>query len=593
MQNLSLIIILWFLPFTCHTQSIPNLELSYWLEDLDSLDQLIQNKHANPFWVSSKKEYTSILEKVKKELKTKETTDEQKIIALMQLIAATHDGHSSLRGRYDYFGYLPITFQWFGDDLHIVRTSDQYEAALGGKILSIDGNPLNKVLEKLKQVVPHSTKDRFKKFSPYYLHLPGLLYGLGMAQQKDQIKLKYLSIKGKQESITFRSMSEEEEERARFITIEPPSGRPLYRQKEEDEYWLTYLEKEQILYLKFNRLASKKDESIWQFAAHFKVFLDSLPVRKTIVDIRDNGGGNSSFGLPIWEILKYHPKVNQAGKLFVFTGFKTYSAAIQFANIVELQTKAIFVGEPIGGRPNHPGDGEAYVLPHSKTKVLLSSLYHVSTFDMDERLYIQSDFHITLTFPDFLTGNDPLLNFVKTYQHKGKNNNIKPVENIIGTYEFNQDKSLRIIQVSGELRAEIPFTLSTPLYSNDGMNFTTEVKGLNFQIKNPNSLIMHLPDGNQLNLRQKTSKTPSPWELIESVSKEEADIAFKNLKRKFPDLHSLKDHQISAVAIQLYHHLKATKGREQALEKIRNLLEIGIEINGGKAPFCKYMKRFF
>lgn len=593
MQNLTSIIIILFFPFTCHTQSIPNLELSYWLEDLDSLDQLIQSKHATPFWVSSKKEYSSVLKAVRKELKTKATTNEQKIIALMQVIAATHDGHSSLRGRYDYFGYLPITFQWFGDDVHIVRTSDQYEAALGGKILSIDGNPLNKVLEKLKSVVPHSTKDRFKKFSPYYLHLPGLLYGLGIAKQKDQIELKYLSTKGKQASITFRSMSEEEEEQARFISIEPPGGRPLYRQKEEDDYWFTYLEKEQILYLKFNRVASAKEESIWQFAARFKVFLDSLPVQKTIVDIRDNGGGNSSFGLPIWEILKYHPKVDQAGKLFVFTGFKTYSAAIQFANIVELQTKAIFVGEPIGGRPNHPGDGEAYVLPHSKVKVLLSSLYHISTFDQDERLCIQSDFPITLTFPDFLTGTDPLLDFVKAYQHPTIEKSAKPAHNIIGKYEFSPDKCLQIFQTSDELRAEIPFILSTPLYSKDGFTFITEVKGLQFQITNNDALVMQLPDGSQLNLHQKINQTPSPWKLIESASKTEAAIAFKDLKLKHPDLHALKDHQISMNAIQLYHHLKATKGRKLAVEKIRNLLDIGIDINEGEAPFCKYMQRFF
>ena len=61
---------------------------------------------------------------------------------------------------------------------------------LGSKIVGVNDLGIEAVLERLRLVVPHANESRFKKFSGFYLHLPGLLYGLGITDNPDKVTFK-------------------------------------------------------------------------------------------------------------------------------------------------------------------------------------------------------------------------------------------------------------------------------------------------------------------------------------------------------------------------------------------------------------------
>src|SRR5262249_58624860 len=100
-------------------------------------------------------------------------------------------------------------------------------------------------------------------------------------------------------------------------------------------------------------------------------FVETNPVDRFVLDIRQNGGGSAQLNTPFIHGLIRSDKVNQPGKLFVIIGRSTFSAAVLLVGDLVKHTRAIFVGEPTGGKPNHYGMGgisgqTSFTLPNSR-----------------------------------------------------------------------------------------------------------------------------------------------------------------------------------------------------------------------------------
>jgi len=118
-----------------------------------------------------------------------------------------------------------------------------------------------------------------------------------------------------------------------------------------------------------------RDETVADFVQRVFEFADANRVNRFVLDIRLNGGGNKRLNPPIIEGLVARPWLDQPGKLFVTIGRGTFSAAVHLATELEARTKAIFVGEPTGGRPNHYGDSESVRLSNSGLVVTPATIY--------------------------------------------------------------------------------------------------------------------------------------------------------------------------------------------------------------------------
>ena len=131
-------------------------------------------------------------------------------------------------------------------------------------------------------------------------------------------------------------------------------------------------------------------------------------VRRVVVDIRHNYGGETFASAPVLALLK-RPDLDRQGQLFVITGRNTFSAASLFAASLESETSAIFVGEPMGGSPNLYGDTTDVPLPYSRLVLTIATQYFVGSTPDDLRLTIEPDIPAPLTAADFFAGRDPAL----------------------------------------------------------------------------------------------------------------------------------------------------------------------------------------
>ncbi len=87
----------------------------------------------------------------------------------------------------------------------------------------------------------------------------------------------------------------------------------------------------------------------------------------------------------------------------------TFSAAQNTVTAIERETKAIFVGEPTGSRPNFIGETIPFELPYSKLRANAADLYWQTSWPDDYRTWTAPDLYAPPTFEAYRRNQDPAL----------------------------------------------------------------------------------------------------------------------------------------------------------------------------------------
>jgi hypothetical protein len=324
--------------------------------------------------------------------------------------------------------------------------------------------------------------------------------------------------------------------------------------------------------------------------------VDSLDVEKLVNDIRNNGGGGFQFSLPIVQGVLDRPRLNQRGKLFVLTGYKTFSAAIGFLEQLENRTNAIIVGVPPSDHPASPGDDDEFSLGETGIKVNLSTIFHSTIFPDDQRSSVGLDQHISTSWADHAAGNDPLLNYVKQFDVSETKQTPNEAFDWAGRYDFSPDKVLALEKVDTGLVLSIGKFLSTPLYptktrSKSG-RFKTEIVGLEVGLTEKGQVQLFFPDGKRQSYSKSQTDQPTPIELIYEGKFDEAKAAYKTIIESDPKGDYVSDAEFADTALLLYWDLVKEKGRVEAKKYARKTLEIAIDLFTD-APMSKYSLRFY
>ena len=195
-----------------------------------------------------------------------------------------------------------------------------------------------------------------------------------------------------------------------LVDTSDESDAPLYLKNRRLFYWYEILPDSQTLFFKYNSCKNIKGEPFSDFVKTLFDTADAEKVRRIVIDLRHNGGGNSGIFAPFLEELKKRPKFLKKGSLYVLIGRRTFSSAILNAIDLKKQTPAIFLGEPTGGKPNHYGEVQMFRLPQSGLPVTYSVKYFRVIDDDPDSL--MPDILIEPRISEYLKKLDPVLNFV-------------------------------------------------------------------------------------------------------------------------------------------------------------------------------------
>ncbi|UCG33265.1 MAG: hypothetical protein JSU68_01275 [Phycisphaerales bacterium] len=374
-----------------------------WRQDLHFLAANLKKLHKEPFHRCKPGDFDQVVESLDRSIDSLE--EHQIIVGLMRLTNMIGDAHTRLLWREHVgFGRYPLELRWFADGLYVIGAAREYERALGCRLEGINGHKLRLACTVLSAVVPAENEQGFREAAPDFMVVPEILHALGLSPSRDQARFALEDPDGQPLVLDLRS-----QRRGATANWARLPG-PLYLREARRFYRFEYLPDSKTLYCQYNICANQKDEPLAQFVERMFRFVDEHPVDRFVLDLRNNGGGDSSVAAPLIARLKSHDTLNRRGRFFVIVGRGTFSSAAMNAVELRQRTEAILVGEPTAQKPNHFGEVRSFRLPHSGLTVEYSTKYF-QLVDGDAPS-IMPDVCVAMTFAQYLAGRDPALDAI-------------------------------------------------------------------------------------------------------------------------------------------------------------------------------------
>lgn len=436
-----LITILFTRIYSQTTNSLKKYNQSELNQDLDSLRSYIIQTHPNPFSVVSKIEFDRRIVVIKNNFHKDLTLQEYyKLIA--PLVASISDGHTTIKYAGNKFmtdgsNLFPYIAKLSYDSPNILINGYIYDTLAvipdGSEIISINDISSKQIIEKFVENTSGESKAyRLKTASNVFLG--SLLFTYFDFNDKFKVKYKF---NNKISTTTIPAITFAELRKVLQAKKQPSTN----TEKPIPDY---------SLILKKELKTAIIDFRYFNDEAAFKIFLDSSfeiikkeNIENLIIDIRENGGGNSVIGDQLFKyistekftqfsktIIKYSqlqkdfykvkceedstncetynylknqengkteafenknlitPNTNQfKGKIFLLTSLKTFSSASTFAQCFKSYKMGAIIGEETGGWIVAYGDKINTTLPITNLTLTISQKKFYTVGSTDEDLH--------------------------------------------------------------------------------------------------------------------------------------------------------------------------------------------------------------
>ena len=393
-------------------------DVARWREDLAVLREQMPKSHGNLFHTMTRAQFEDTFDALEAALPG--LTANQAKLGLMRLVAMVNDGHTRVRQETLQFHVLPVKLHFFPDGLYVVAAAAGHADIVGGKVQRIGGMPVAAAYQAVRPLIPvdADNEGRRRLQSVNLLVMPEVLQAIGATARTEVVDLT-VEKGGRQVNATLAAElpgpannSPWPLEPAGWVSARAHARNPtpLWLQHPETPYWHAFLDDGKTLYVQYNQVEDKSGgEPIATYFPNLFKEADRRGVERLIIDVRLNGGGNNELNRPIWHALLKNDRLDQKGRLWLIIGPKTFSAAMNFVDDMELNTHATFVGEPTGETPNMWGDPVSLTLPNSGIVVQTSALWWQIADPRDKRPFRAPDIPVEMTFTDYANNVDPVV----------------------------------------------------------------------------------------------------------------------------------------------------------------------------------------
>jgi hypothetical protein len=365
-------------------------------------------------------------------------TDAEMIVGLARAVALAENAHTRLylvRNRSE-LRRLPVRVWWFADGLFVVRAQPGYEALLGARVTHLCGRPVGEVRRAVRGL--YAGNDAWASYiGGYTMTSPEVLEGLHLCAPGAAPVVAFVARGGRRgeralEPMPLRRSTSPTEAWWDLSPLHPgvqgpwvsalpaDSARlPLYLRDPLHACWFRYLPESRTLYIQHNRAGQMEGETMAAFADRVLAALQSLPVRKIVVDERFDTGGNLQIGRPFMERLSAAAR-ERGVPLYVISGRATFSAGLTHLAQLRQLGRAAIVGEGPGEGMEFWAEGGNLVMPNSRLTLHFADRVHSygarkqgprSPY-LDTELFadrITPTIRVRTTSRDYFAGRDPEL----------------------------------------------------------------------------------------------------------------------------------------------------------------------------------------
>ncbi|WP_299104302.1 hypothetical protein [uncultured Tenacibaculum sp.] len=377
---------------------------------------------------------------------------------------------------------LPIKTYWFSNGLYVLDASNNYKEIIGKQVIKINNTPIEKVFEKLKNFLNADNLHYKKYLFQVYGFMPSMLKAVGLGINDNEVKIEFALGK------TILIKSESINEYAKLNRKLPNDEFFSYTNKNHKgkNYWLDFIPNTKTLFIQLQAVVNNKEGySFSNFVDKIEESITSNKTDKIIIDVRYGGGGNGFKLKRLTDVLRDSKTINKEGHLFVLTSKATRGTLLELASILNLNTKAILVGEPTAEGVNTVGDIKYITLPNSGLKVSITHTLWTTSWKQDSSKTLLPHLKVNYSFTDKKTNIDPWIKLTEAYTTEVKKKSV-PKElrkQLEGKYKV-EDRKLRIIEMEGKLYLKMSrrirsfFEICTELYYHSEGVLSTDIENI-------------------------------------------------------------------------------------------------------------------
>jgi hypothetical protein len=382
-------------------------------DDVRLLMERIRTAHPDPFHATSEAAFQAAADGLA--VRADGLTPDQLLVELMRFscLLGERDGHSGIfpldSSNRRVLHLFPLYLYKFSDGLFVVAAPGR-ESLVGSKVLALDGIPADELDRQVRPLVPRDNEatrdDRFMSF----LLTAEVLHGLGLRAGTGPAAFTLQRPGAAPQQVTLAPVSAAAYLRLMhplfpsFVYALPKRPKPLYLRRRGEDHYVTTIDRGRAVFVGYNMTVG----STWPEARKLARLVKSRKVRRVVVDVRLNPGGDNHTYAPLFAVLR-SKAVNRPGRLVVLISRSTFSAAENFITDLERRTRAVFMGETSGGSPNLYGDATGVDLPAAGVYVNIATRYWQKSFAADTRVGIGPKVTVPLSSTVFFRGGDPVL----------------------------------------------------------------------------------------------------------------------------------------------------------------------------------------
>ena len=380
-----------------------------WQADLEQLANELPLLHKNLFFNQEKEQFNTSIRILKERVKNMDIYTI--VMEIAQIVAAVGDAHTMVA--VPRHNRLPFACYWFQEGIFITSTLPEFEDLLNHKVVKIEGLSIDRVIERVSRIVAHENRSFLMSQLPEYLICTDILFGLGIADNIKSVKITLENSKNEHLDVIIPTIkygdwqSESLYEKSRMST-----GLPLYRKNKDKYFWSEFNQAKKLLYINYNNCKNMPGYTVEEFSHQLITDIkNNEEIDKLVIDLRNNGGGNSELFKGFLKWLSTYDRLNCQGRIFVIVGRDTFSSALLNTYYLKFNTNALFLGEPTGGKPNCYGEVKYLSLNSSGLYIRYSTKYYELIDDNTLSSFLP-DATFKVTFADYIQNIDPCIAWI-------------------------------------------------------------------------------------------------------------------------------------------------------------------------------------